>query len=85
MPPPNGQTHTRELDTVRVRDYTLHREVARTLGINLLDIERYKRVFDSYDKNKSGVIEQPGSLVRVVCHAASRHHENEFRPMMCHM
>lgn len=34
------------------------RDVARTLGINLLDIERYKRVFDSYDKNKSGVIEQ---------------------------
>jgi len=33
------------------------RDVARTLGINLLDIERYKRVFDSYDKNKSGVIE----------------------------
>jgi len=33
------------------------RVVARTLGINLLDIERYKRVFDSYDKDKSGVIE----------------------------
>ncbi|CAE7462789.1 unnamed protein product [Symbiodinium natans] len=33
------------------------RSVARSLGINLLDIERYKRVFDSYDKDKSGVIE----------------------------
>lgn len=33
------------------------REVARRMGINLLDIERYKKVFDSYDTNKSGVLE----------------------------
>ena len=48
-------------------------QVARSLGINLLDIERYKRVFDSYDKDKSGVIE---TLVRTlfikfVCFAIS--------------
>ncbi|CAJ1343455.1 unnamed protein product [Effrenium voratum] len=35
------------------------RDVARRLGINLLDIERYKRVFDSFDQDKSGVIEMP--------------------------
>lgn len=33
------------------------RDVARRMGINLLDIDRYKKVFDSYDKNKSGVLE----------------------------
>ncbi|CAL1143911.1 unnamed protein product [Cladocopium goreaui] len=33
------------------------RDVARRMGINLLDIERYKKVFDSYDTNKSGVLE----------------------------
>jgi len=27
------------------------------MGINLLDIEGYKKIFDSYDTNKSGVIE----------------------------
>eukprot|EP00913_Durusdinium_trenchii_P017860 g16784.t1 len=31
------------------------RDVARRMGINLLDIDRYKKVFDSYDKNKSGI------------------------------
>ena len=30
------------------------------MGINLLDIDRYKKVFDSYDKNKSGVLENLG-------------------------
>ena len=60
------------------------REVARTLGINLLDIERYKRVFDSYDKNKSGVIEQPGSFGScglVLLGAVTR----IPAPMMCHV
>lgn len=33
------------------------RDVARRMGINLLDIEGYKKIFDSYDTNKSGVIE----------------------------
>eukprot|EP00438_Fugacium_kawagutii_P007234 Skav211554 [mRNA] locus=scaffold2228:66797:74701:+ [translate_table: standard] len=34
--------------------------VARRMGINLLDIERYKKVFDSYDTNNSGKLENLG-------------------------
>ena len=33
------------------------------MGINLLDIERYKKVFDSYDTNKSGVLENLGEIM----------------------
>lgn len=32
-------------------------QVARRMGVNLLDIEGYKKIFDSYDTNKNGVIE----------------------------
>lgn len=35
------------------------------MGINLLDIERYKKVFDSYDTNKSGVLENLEEIVDV--------------------
>lgn len=52
------------------------RDVARRMGINLLDIEGYKKIFDSYDTNKSGVIEisEFHQMLRGVLKVPAGHH-----------
>eukprot|EP00440_Ansanella_granifera_P051769 gb/GFBE01056127.1/.p1 GENE.gb/GFBE01056127.1/~~gb/GFBE01056127.1/.p1 ORF type:complete len:593 (+),score=92.28 gb/GFBE01056127.1/:1-1779(+) len=35
-----------------------HRNMARKLGIDIIDVDRYKRAFDKYDVDRSGAIDQ---------------------------